>query len=860
VVELGGWPLIGRAEELDMIAAATARSSAATGVVIAGSLGVGKSRLAHEAASRCDGSIVRSAAGSSAARAIPLGAFVNWLPVDSSEPVHAAGAVINELTKDAGPRPCIVVVDDAHLLDDTSAFMLHQLVDRRLARLVLTVCSGAAVPDAVSALWRDRPVQRLDLQPLGHAECLALLEEVLNGSVDPDSERRLWSVTRGNVSFLRRIVEQEMCAGRFRRSDGTWTWLPGAVVPSSVCELIEHQIGDLTGAVADTVDLLSVAEPVPLGMLMDIVGGEPVEQAETRGLIVVDGNDEPVVRLAHPLYGEVRRLRAGHIRLRRLRGTVASRLQPDGDARHILRRGTLQLESDIASTAQDMLRACAAALWSGDTGMALRFANAAAAVGGGWRASLARAEAQTIAGELAQAESLLVTDDPPRDARLQTVLEVTKNFYLQGRTDDARAVLRQARADHVGSVAAMNAFLTAAAGDLDAAMIAAGSSLKYPDTDAFSAMLAATVKTIALGELGRTDELTGTAEFGRSLGATPSTGLLRFALAEAHSSALQLLGSPGAADAVDSVRDDGQPPDVYRWVAMMTGSVNLSRGRVDLAVRQLRDALSAHRPVFLGGWLGRYHVDLAIALAVRGEAEAAAQCLSKLASLRRPDAAWLEPMEMLATAWISAAAGAVTRAIAEARSAAVTAASRGQPAREALCLQTATRFGDTTTVTRLGELVRVVGGARVRVAAQHAAALAVGDGDELMAASDAYEQIGDLLAAVDAAAQASVALRHADRRGSALGATNRARELACRCGDVRTPALSDAAAPAVFTGRMREVVMLAGSGLSNREIAERLQLSVRTVEGHMYRAAGRVGARDRNELARAIGQALATPA
>jgi DNA-binding CsgD family transcriptional regulator len=58
---------------------------------------------------------------------------------------------------------------------------------------------------------------------------------------------------------------------------------------------------------------------------------------------------------------------------------------------------------------------------------------------------------------------------------------------------------------------------------------------------------------------------------------------------------------------------------------------------------------------------------------------------------------------------------------------------------------------------------------------------------------------------------------------------------------------------------MREVVMLAGGGLSNREIADRLQLSVRTVEGHLYRAAGRVGARDRNELAQVIGHALPTP-
>jgi DNA-binding NarL/FixJ family response regulator len=59
---------------------------------------------------------------------------------------------------------------------------------------------------------------------------------------------------------------------------------------------------------------------------------------------------------------------------------------------------------------------------------------------------------------------------------------------------------------------------------------------------------------------------------------------------------------------------------------------------------------------------------------------------------------------------------------------------------------------------------------------------------------------------------------------------------------------------------MREVVMLARGGLTNRQIAERLQLSVRTVEGHLYRAAVRVGARDRNELARAIGDALAISA
>ena len=373
------------------------------------------------------------------------------------------------------------MVDDAHLLDDTSAFMLQQLVDRRLARLVLTVCSGAAVSGRRLGAVARQDGSALDLQPLGKADCLTLLESVLDGSVDPVSERRLWSLTRGNVSFLRRIVEQEMCAGRLRRTDGTWTWLPGAVVPSSVCELIEHQMGDLTDAVADTVDLLSVAEPLTLRMLVDIVGREPVEQAEKRGLIIVDGRDEPVVRLAHPLYGEVRRLRAGHIRLRRLRGAVASRLEPEGDARHVLRRGTLQLESDIVSTAQDMLRAGEAALWSGDTGLALRFAQAAAAVGAGWRASIARADALhhgrgTRRSGNASRRWMIRRVTPgciwPSALRGISICRAAPKTPVRSCGRHRRMTL--------GSLSAMHAFLDACGGDVAAATTAADAALQCP--------------------------------------------------------------------------------------------------------------------------------------------------------------------------------------------------------------------------------------------------------------------------------------------------------------------------------------------------------------------------------------------
>ena len=43
-------------------------------------------------------------------------------------------------------------------------------------------------------------------------------------------------------------------------------------------------------------------------------------------------------------------------------------------------------------------------------------------------------------------------------------------------------------------------------------------------------------------------------------------------------------------------------------------------------------------------------------------------------------------------------------------------------------------------------------------------------------------------------------------------------------------------------------------GLSNREIAERLTVSIRTVEGHIYRACIKLDVSDRDELAKIIRQ------
>jgi DNA-binding CsgD family transcriptional regulator len=166
-----------------------------------------------------------------------------------------------------------------------------------------------------------------------------------------------------------------------------------------------------------------------------------------------------------------------------------------------------------------------------------------------------------------------------------------------------------------------------------------------------------------------------------------------------------------------------------------------------------------------------------------------------------------------------------------------------------LVLQTAVQFGDRTCAPRLSDLESIVEGPRVRVAARFATAMHDGDGAELFSVSEEFERMGDLVAAMDAAAHSALAYRRHDKRGSALGSSTRADALADRCGGASTPALRQASESLPLTEREAEIVMLIGEGLSNRAIAERLTLSPRTVESYVYRAMLKTETTSREELA-----------
>jgi DNA-binding CsgD family transcriptional regulator len=137
----------------------------------------------------------------------------------------------------------------------------------------------------------------------------------------------------------------------------------------------------------------------------------------------------------------------------------------------------------------------------------------------------------------------------------------------------------------------------------------------------------------------------------------------------------------------------------------------------------------------------------------------------------------------------------------------------------------------------------------VAIYARVARALAAGDGEALVAEADALGRIGAALWAAETAARAGVTFARAGREDSSRRAHALSRRFLAECEVAWSPVLAAVELePSELTQREREIVALAARGSSNAEIAERLVLSVRTVESHLYRAMRKLGVSFRQEL------------
>jgi DNA-binding CsgD family transcriptional regulator len=861
------WPIVGRSKEIDEFSRLFATAEGLQGVALAGKAGVGKSRLAREAvrAAADAGWTVRSTAATVTSHPIPLAAFATWTDDAEGAPHTLARRVVDALTAGTQPDRLLVFVDDAHLLDDLSALVLHQLVQLRAAKVLITIRTGEPAPAAVTALWKDELVARREVDPLTREQTDELLFVVSGCAPDRQCGDELWRLTRGNVLFLRQLVEQELHAGRMLAADGVLRWQGILGLSASLAELVDAQIGAIPDDVRDVVDLVAVSEPVDWQCLRLLAEQDAIEEAEQRELIRLAADE---VYIGHPMFAEVRLNRCGTSRLRRLRGQVANAMKDGGGAAKVMKRGLLWLESDLPPEPDVLLSAATAASSLLDFETAERLFSAAAATGIGAQARIPLAYSLFMRdkGELAlEVLEGVEVDEETETAFINDVVMRASNLMWGMRSperswrliDDALKASHGARRHQVLVFRANQLALAAKPSEVLATM----AEVDYEDLDRYGATMAYGAESMAYGELGQPDQAVAKAiEGDEALTLSEQGNFLRQTLMEFQTFALVAAGR--IAEAVEVAERHRrahreEPADVRAMAAEILGMVMLAAGDLAAALRYLPHTVEAEmaNSFHVVNSFYRFHLLRAQALARSGDSAAAERALKTARAQRHPAYVYVTSTDLLTEAWLAASHQRLTEARGLARKAAEFARSHDQFAREVWCLQTAVQFDDTEAAGRLGELAMLVEGPRVAVAARYAAALAADDADELDRVSTEFEAMGDLLAAADVAGQAATSHRRAGRAGSAMTAAARAGRLAARCHGATSPAIAAASFAPPFTNREREIAVLVAQGLSNREIAEAVSLSVRTVESHIYRACTKAGIAGRSGLAGVVAGA-----
>ena len=884
-------PHVGRELELSALLSSVSRADG-RGAIVAGVAGVGKSHLLEQASTVLagDGWAALRARGDPT-RATPFGSMGGLLPpLGNDDPERWALVLrrgLDHLVERAAPRRPLLLADDLQAFDSASATLVQQAVlDGRL-RLLGTLRTGDNAPDAVTALWKDDLVDRVDLSPLTRREADELVERLMGGPVDAETRSRLWGWVDGNPLLITEVVAQAQERGSWRRTAGLWhleLGLGQQVRSPTLAAMLAERMADAPDGAADAVDALALAGHLPLEVLDRLVGIRALAAAErarlTRSRAEGDGQ---IVTLDHPLYGELRRDQLDPERTRDLLDRLLDVFEglpaiAPADI-PLLARWAVETGRTGPRAAELLLTAAERAWVGNDPRAAADLARRARALRRTDRADQILVGSLTRLGavdELAPvAHEVMRTagsDDVRAEAALNHALAV---FQFANQPDDAETLLTEAEEFLTEphwreAVVRQRAMFRLQRGDLAGAEALARPMLESTDDEVLMSASAVLSPIVLLrGQVGEALEL---AERGLALAFqlqaegrgevdSGALGELLFHQIGAWVEAGRVADADQVAQGAIAALDQDVDPFSRAFVAFQVGRIARLRGRPETASRWFREAVAGFESISRAGFVAWSLAGLAAVRAQVGDAEGAQAAAARCRTWRDHP--------------IGLAAGEVDRALAwelvaihdlpAARDALETAAERSLTAGD--LVHAAHAYHDLVSVGAaeravepLRDLVRRSDGQLVAAFGEHADASAARDPEALSGVAGRFEDFGCDLLAAEAWSEAVAVATAAGSERLAMAAQRRATQAVRRCEGARTPLLATGPDGLDLSRREREIAELTVAGMRRRDIAEKLVISPRTVDSHLQRIYRKLGVNDRDGLASALRDDAASPA
>ncbi len=666
------------------------------GAVLVGPVGSGKTAAARAASGRLDGPS-EWVTGTVSDKVIPFAALRGLIEV----PDDGKTAAVLRSARESVADGLLLLVDDAHLLDNLSATLVYQLAVGGAVRLIVTVDADEGVPDSIRALQLDNLLPRIEL------------------TVSPSDQTRLDDSVQEFIASL--PVEARLA-----------------------------------------LEYLAVEDPMRLADL-SALAGDAVRAAEEAGAVAVV--DDVVRAAHPLFAAAVRdQLTPEDLHARRTALFERLAAQPPRDVVDRLRLAVLALDSDNPQPVADVVAAAADALRLGDLALSERLGAAVLERDPDLDARLTLAQALAWQGRGREADDVLAAVDPATlsDTELMAwaLPRAANQFFMLSEPERATAFLQTTRKRVTSPVAqntvdALSATFAMNAGRPGRALEIAERVLSSPDADDTAVGWAAAAAALSSARMGRFADVDALAE--RAMEAQ-HPGLLRFTSGFGQTTALLMAGElDRAQELAQQLTDFAQMQQPGRAIGeILVADVLIARGESADAAKLLRGAAEALAPTGYS-WGPLAWMLLAQALGQQQETAEASKILSRAESRHGLKSMLFGPELLLARAWTMAARRDPVGARSSARDAARAAERGGQSAVALRAFHEATRLGDVRSADGIARLSTDVDCVFGELALRHARALVTGDADELRSVSTAFAEIGMTGSAADAARQAEAA-------------------------------------------------------------------------------------------------------
>ncbi|WP_150117055.1 helix-turn-helix transcriptional regulator [Arthrobacter sp. ERGS1:01] len=830
---------------------------------------------------------------------VPFGVLTPYLQRDSSALVVSAVDAIREMLallaeKEAELRQTLgpdtplglplFIIDEADYIDGATAELVVRLVQAGQMKLVVSHRSARDLVHPLPQLWDAGLAERIHLHPLTLQEGREFCDAALGGRTMAGTSWYLWSTAGGNPLLMSLIMAEAHAGGLLRKKGGAWT-IDMTAMPRGhqLQDVVREQLRGISPVARQALNLVALSEPVPEAVIAEMLGHDPVRELQERHLIHEPTGRPGELQLINPVYGDVIRNMVSRTESLLLHQQLMDRLESDdSNPQAVVRRVVWSLESGGHVAPERLLLAGIYACKLFRPQLAMSLADSITGTEFVVRARAVKARAHYDMGEYEAAAKFL----DGAEAQAESLSELVFGAILHSATREAlgepallidrdaqtlRATgIRLAAADpeHSAEILLQSAeratvldiLVLSRTGNYGEEMVAAIGAMLAREERAgdgdfwLNRAIVLAIDAERLTALGRPAE--GMARAGQALAIPQWEGHDVFFLPEMIlGRALTASLAAGAWDEVESVLRATEV-DLGPAIVSFGGSANVARGMILLRQGKISDALEALLP-----GIEALAVSDPQHLAGYGTAMAfySAAVLGRKAEAERLHGLYRESTGMYVVttherAYLAAGLGHLRGdGAGRLMAVAATAAAAGHHLAELNALALAMDFDAVAVLPKLKAAAGLVDGRWSAALADFAKAMTASDG---AVAVDA----GERLLAARMFAHAAAVFRHGislsihDRQGTLAQAARTG--LAAAAAELAPSALAAAApvqvqVPAVpddLTTREREVSRLAATGLTDKDIAEQLQVSVRTVEGHLYRSYAKLGIAGRSEL------------